>query len=278
MIGKARSLEQTGSFAMPTLYSTGMAQERSTVEDYFYPDFNDEITGTMIASVSNLQEWTDQEQRVILALASRILELDHPRSMLDLGAGLGRLALQLIPYFNRGTLVEPDHDRRLHLSEICQVVGALDRGFTVAAQWPEDSEQDSYDVAIISHVFQHIPESSTYRILSQVSQRLRPGGLLYVATCFSGTSKDRFSVNQFNDQQDWEERSIDGDEFEYLARVPVKGQLPVRFFTQDHLVSMIEGHNFSVIDALPFHNVIDQDFPIRDFRDIAIIARRGLEN
>ena len=251
-----------------------MARENSTGGDYFYPDFNDEMTGTMIRSLSNVQEWTDQEQRVILTLASRILDLSPPRSLLDLGAGLGRLVFQLLPYFNEGTFIEPDDGRRLRLSKICQEVGALDVGFTVTPRWPEESGHIFYDVAVISHVIQHIPESTTRELLSQACERLRPGGLLYIATCFAGASQDRFSVSQFNDRREWEEVSIDANEFERLAAVPESGKLPVHFFTQDHLVSMIEERGVTVIDLLPFHNVTRQEFTTRDYRDIAIIAKR----
>lgn len=256
---------------------SGVTSQQSDLAEYFYPDRNDDITTTMINALSDFQRWTDQEQRVILALAQRILELPTPRRMLDLGAGLGRLAVQLAPYCERGRLVEPDDHRRAGLTKGCRAIGLPASRFGVAGHWPDGDVDDQYDVVLVSHVFQHVTETTVMSILTDVSAHLRPGGLLYVATCFEGAAEESYTLNRFDARRTWEEAAIDRDTFERLAGASAAGQLPVHFFTRERLVSMIEGNGFTVTDVLPFHALFDASGEPAGFRDVAVIAERRLE-
>ena len=251
-----------------------MSRDESQSTDYFYPDFNDEITATMINAISDVQQWTDQEQRVILALAQRILELPTPRNVLDLGAGLGRLAFQLAPYFEQGRLVEPDDNRRAGLTKGCRAIGLPASSFKVTKHWPDGGVDAPYDVVLISHVFQHVTETTMTGIMTNASAHLRPGGLLYVATCFEAVAEERFTLNRFNARRMWEEIAIDRDTFERLAGASVEGQLPVHFFTRERLVAMVEGSGLTVTDVLPFHVLVDASGTPAGFRDVAVIAER----
>ena len=241
---------------------------------YTYPDNSDRLTLRMIESIADPQEWNDDEQRMLLRLAELTLGQSSPRSILDIGAGEGRLLTQLHAYFNSGSFVEPDDTRRQVLQNLCDAAGYSHRGFKIHSSLDEVAATEKFSTVVISHVIQHIPEAEIEVLLSKAAQLLKPGGLLYLATCLSSSSADQYSVNQWDDSGEWEELYVDRAEFERLSSQSVEGKLPVHFFPVGELAKLADLAELRVSEISAFHVRAEEQTRQQRFRDVALFATK----
>jgi SAM-dependent methyltransferase len=258
----------------PTASPATVGEDHST---YVYPDEADHLTVTMIGELTrsqgrDFQSWTDEEQAVLVALAPRILTINPPRRLLDVGAGHGRVAFQLAPYFSSGLLVEPDAARRRVLRRRSEVLGLTGAGFAVTDRLPPGFGPTT-SVATLSHVLQHIPQTDAALLLERIADFVQPCGVLYVASCFARADEEHFALECDDGVGGWVETSLDATAFEALASSSVPGRLPVRFFTETTLVDLIEAAGFSVELITPFHAMADRDGATW-YRDVAVTALR----
>ena len=240
---------------------------------YFYPDENDLLTQILISETGYAQQWSDDEQRVLLDLSRMVMDIEPPRSILDVGAGLGRIMSQLEPYFSSGDLVEPDQKRRNELTALVNLLDPGSRRFSIYASLEEVDQSKKYEFILLSHVLQHISVGEVQGMLTQLAQRLEEGGLLYIATCLSPNQQHQYTVTQFDSNGGFEEVAISEADFNSLATGPEERKLPVHFFPIGALSAMVESAGLAVFQVRPFHPVRDPSSNRTRFRDVAMVAK-----
>src|SRR2546422_789030 len=81
-------------------------------QGYVWPDQQDLATEAMIRQLSDSAEWEAEEELVFQRLLAEMALLEKPTTMLDLGAGTGRVTSRLAASVDSADLVEPDERRR----------------------------------------------------------------------------------------------------------------------------------------------------------------------
>lgn len=248
---------------------SGASEDRSS---YTYPDPDDAITNRMIVSLSQLDRWAAEEESVLSRLISFIAQLDEPRSLLDVGAGEGRLAARLSPLFRRAVLVEPDEDRA---RSIARVVGRNDAVFPyrVTSRLEEAAEDAPYSVVLISHVVQHVAFDLASELVERSAALCVRGGIIYLSTNLSRHDHG-YHAESVSDAGQLSVQALTREDFDELTRVSA-GVLPIHSFPESYLTTILARANVEVIEALPFHQVaaaaVDEKLVCRD---IALIGRK----
>jgi protein-L-isoaspartate O-methyltransferase len=202
-----------------------------------------------------------------------VMDIKPPRSILDVGAGLGRIMAQLEPYFSSGDLIEPDQKRRNELTALTTLLDPGSRRFSIYAALEELGQSKKYDVILLSHVIQHICVGEVQGMLTQLAQRLHEGGMLYMATCLSPTQEHEYTVTQFDRNGGFEEVAISDTDFNSLAAVPEERKLPVHFFPIGALSAMVESAGLAVFEVRLFHPIQNLSAQRTRFRDVAMVAK-----
>jgi 2-polyprenyl-3-methyl-5-hydroxy-6-metoxy-1,4-benzoquinol methylase len=240
---------------------------------YVYPDEGDRLTQLLIEETGRAQAWNDEEQAVLLDLAHRVLEVKPPRSVLDVGAGLGRVMVQMLPYFRSGDLIEPDQIRRDGLTEIMSLLDPKQARFQIHTGTDKLDAYTMYNVILLSHVIQHISQDDAQNLLASLVPRIKSGGFLYLATCLSSTTSHEYAVTRFDGDGEFEEISITSGDFAELIRSPQDRKLPIHFFPIGALSEMVKSVGLSVVNVQSFHLVKRPGSQRMSFRDVALIAK-----
>jgi 2-polyprenyl-3-methyl-5-hydroxy-6-metoxy-1,4-benzoquinol methylase len=241
---------------------------------YHYPDPADLLTQSMISAVSDARQWEAEEGVVLETLRREFVRLEPPRSVLDVGAGTGRLTWYLSDLLTAADLLEPDADRARSAEALAQ---AHARSLHVAVFRSEsDLPCRDYDLVLLSHIIQHVAPEQADHLLSFCAGRTRPGGLLYLATVLAENGSPKYRISELNGHNVYGERIVDEETFRQELAHPRDDHLPVRSFSNAELEAALRGVNLEPLAILPFHEVRDplteSAHPI--FRDVAVIARR----
>lgn len=107
-------------------------------------------------------------------------DLTNPKKVLEIGAGFGKLSLEVIHYGGKLTIIDRDAQHIRSLEE------HVDKSFRkniefVVATFPleTDFEQNSFD-AVFLRVCQFLPGNLIEKGLKKISRWLKPGGRLYI--------------------------------------------------------------------------------------------------
>jgi SAM-dependent methyltransferase len=238
---------------------------------YRYPDPNDLITARMIATISSPQVWAREEEQVLNALCDEVASLPPPRSLLDFGAGEGRLTSRMEHLFARADLIEPDAQRRLAIASRLTPndTAAVVRAFPDLYQC---GNQGAYDVILISHVIQHVSADRVRQVLADAGARCRSGGIVYVATALA-RHDDEYRLASVSPLGSWEERVVGSEEFSEHAASDFGEVLPIHFFPLVELRHLLERSHVRPVWTRPFHEVLASE-GTSVFRDVAVIGRK----
>lgn len=95
---------------------------------------------------------------------------------LDIGCSTGAMCRELAPSFARVTGIDIDDEAIAHASEVPH---APTLHFQVGDAMATGLPDESVDVVICAHVYEHVPDP--YRMMQEIRRVLRPGGACYFA-------------------------------------------------------------------------------------------------
>ncbi|MCP3098801.1 class I SAM-dependent methyltransferase [Myxococcus sp. K15C18031901] len=94
--------------------------------------------------------------------------LPERRELLDVGAGAGKVAERLAPYFDALTLLEPNRD---------QLAGfRMEKARVLVEPFERYQGTERYDVVLCSHVLYHVPQADWGAFIERLLGYVRPGG------------------------------------------------------------------------------------------------------
>ena len=106
-------------------------------------------------------------------------QLPKQPTLLDVGAGSGKVAERLAPHFASLTLLEPNPNQLAGLK--------LDKATVHVEPLERFHSTEKYDVVLCSHVLYHVPPSDWAGFIDRTLSFVRPGGYcLFVMTAARG--------------------------------------------------------------------------------------------
>jgi SAM-dependent methyltransferase len=244
---------------------------------YRYPDHGDRLTQQMILALSDAHNWDVEERAILELLREEVERLDSPRSLLDVGAGTGRLTWHFRDLVTTADLLEPDEDRASTARSLSRKLAPLLHigVYTVERELPDRE----YDLVLLSHVVQHVAPSEADRLLRSCASRCRPGGIFYVATVLAADDTPEYRVSICNRDESFHEETVDVDRFLEELRHPSRYRLPVRAFGPSELETSLRSLDIEALAVRPFHwtHVSGHARDADRFRDVAVIGRKVSE-
>jgi SAM-dependent methyltransferase len=244
---------------------------------YRYPDHGDRLTQRMILTLSDPDSWDAEENEILELLREEVERLDSPRSLLDVGAGTGRLAWYFADLVSAVDLLEPDEGRARVARSFSGTLGPLLQigVYTVEGELPDRD----YDLVLLSHVIQHVAPAEADRLIGSCASRCRPGGIFYIATVLATTDNaaPEYRISSCNRDEPFHEDTVDRDRFIEELRHPRRDHLPVRAFGLSELETLLRGFDVEDLTVRPFHRTHAAAGNKRDtdsFRDVAVIGRK----
>lgn len=229
--------------------------------DYVYPDANDAAT---IAMLTKENSW-EQDEKEILAYAKSFIQ--KGKIFIDAGCGFGRLIPVFAPYFEKVIAVEPDLQRIQIAKETIDLAGLSKKVEFVHLPIEEMTIKNKVDVILSSHIIQHISTTVVLVVLQKIRYMLKTGGLLILTTSNSPREDDRFIQGFLRNGKNIEEE-IQKTKFEHLIG-NTDGVLPVRQYSSQSLVDLLEQTGFTVVARRLFHT--SASYP--KGRDVLVIAK-----
>lgn len=234
---------------------------------YTYPDTdNEKIVNAIIEQNSPFDGYWERSSERVLSVF-----LDHVNNyisshkgktlFLDIGTGIGRLLPEYAPSFDRVIAIEPDVGRLQAAKKFIESTN-----FSKKVRFESKSLEEitlkigSIDVALASHVIQHIKSNNVPSFFQKTHQNLKTGGLLLIEASHSTREQDYFTTRYIKNGN-LEVKKISEREFntKYLDK---KGTLPTHYFTFTNLEKNIYSSGFSIIERGSSHEL--SKIPILD--------------
>jgi SAM-dependent methyltransferase len=229
-------------------------------ETYEYPDQDDLITRRGLeASDPYPGYWVESERRVLDLMFRAITRgkrgFASPSWMMDAGCGWGRLLPTFQGHFDRVLAVEPDPGRLEGARKAAREKGFASKVDFVCSQIQElDWPEASVDVAICSHIIQHVRTDLAPRIVRRIADLLRPGGLLLLTTSHSTLGREVFALGKA-DGGKASFHVVDESVFNRVAFGGAGEGLPVRFYTIRSLEGLLAESGLEAFESRTFQIV-----------------------
>lgn len=253
----------------PDIDEGGLNPETKENIDTSKPAYYDPNDWTFVGGVLKPYEdiygedsWAREEERT-LQIFSEILHAEVPRDgiLIDAGCGMGRLSIRFASMVGQVVAVEPDN-RRLQEAVKAVIDNELAGKIDFRNETIQDMTVENANVALLSHVIQHVPLESIGPILTKLNRCLVNDGLLLLSTNSTGDESDKYTKLYWDGQNNIE-KEIDEAEFTQLQNNS-DGILPIHWFSNRSLTDLLSEHGFDVQDIQLYH----------DGRDVQIIARK----
>jgi SAM-dependent methyltransferase len=124
---------------------------------------------------------TDQKENALAWLTRQVNALPSRQTLIDAGAGTGKLTAALLPSFDRVVAIEPNPSLQADLRAACPTAAVLPA--TILDARPDTTA----DFILCSHVFYYIPRSQWGPSLRRLVDWLRPGATLAITIQNPGT-------------------------------------------------------------------------------------------
>jgi len=124
---------------------------------------------------------TDQKDRAREWLEQTVARLPNRRTLIDAGAGTGKVTAWLTPHFSQTVAIEPNPHLREELQQNCPDATILPEPILEARPGVQA------DFVLTSHVFYYIPDEEWLPTLDRLVSFLAPGGQLAIVVQNEGT-------------------------------------------------------------------------------------------
>lgn len=176
------------------------------MNEFRYSDRGDVLTGQLIAQGYDSAYWGESEDLVL----NRALEYVKDKfgeedlqylSVLDLGCGCGRLMPRFAALFSSVTGLEPDRERcdaamELILDQDLENATALCMDLQ---EYREEFPNQTFDIILCSHVFQHMTHASACSILEDLKHVMHPDSVCILTTTFTQGRRNLYTEEFLSD-------------------------------------------------------------------------------
>ena len=235
--------------------------------EYEYPDKNDEATQVGVDASEPYAGYWRKSEDYVLATVGRLLAAGKYDSLIDIGCGAGRLTSRYARYFDRITALDPDEER-LRAAAAAFKNQSLSEIECLREKFIEARLQDgSFDVAICSHVIQHIPSHDVTLFLAAIWKVLKKDGILVLLTTHSRKKHNVYLASYLEDGK-LVEPVVSELEFNTLCEES-SSVLPCCLFSMSRLRQYLR--QFKIAQLRVFHALHKKNFIDRVlFRDRVI--------
>jgi SAM-dependent methyltransferase len=149
---------------------------------YEYKAKDSDLRGFADNFENRIGDGSGPHDREYFDMIKMLLAMKHEGSLLDIGAGLGR-----VTDFSRNLIaetiaLEPDEERwqachkSYHQPPTCQVIHQITSAYIA------DNPNKSFDVVVLGMVIQHLSTTSARALLAEVASLLKPDGVAIIFT------------------------------------------------------------------------------------------------
>ncbi len=224
------------------------------MKKYIYPDEGDFLTSLYISTKSDEKYWEESEKNILNKMIDKIQGMPKLPNMLDVGCGYGRLFDVFYPYVETITGIEPDYNRYLNAKQNAMNINP--EKIKVVNEYIDYIKDEYFDVALVSHIFQHIPFESINHTLSILNMVIPTGGYVFVTTTFSNTSEDIYTLEYLKDGEYVSELVTERD---FANRFEEKGVLPVRNISFNTMERLFRQNDFEILEMYGYHFNISEE-------------------
>jgi SAM-dependent methyltransferase len=244
---------------------------------YIYPDRHDVLSAAMIRETERSDGyWATEERAVLDRLIGWIASMPggRVRRMLDAGCGDGRLIPVFAPYAEVIVAIDPDAGRVAAARGRVTEAGLTEQVQLMCTTIEAFIASEPFDIVLCSHIIQHVGTAAAPSILRALARAVAPNGRVAILTARSPDGEDRFVraelvADRHGGTATYREVPIDRAAFDALVSTQ-DGVLPIRFFADATLETLLHGAGLEIVDLASFHG----DDNAGD-RDRYIEARRG---
>jgi ubiquinone/menaquinone biosynthesis C-methylase UbiE len=219
--------------------------------EYQYPDPQDRATLAFERAHEPYPGYCQLAEDFALRRAERLLGDTSAMQLLDFGCGMGRLIPRLAASFGHIMAIDPDRSRldeaqslvvRKGLAHVECLCGGIDN---------VEASGKRFDVALCSHVMQHVTRRDGRRIIEGLHRVLRHDGILVLLTSLSHGPEEAFCRCRMTDTGTVVEPT-DAPLFD--TSINDKAGLPVRLFTLETARRLVAGC-FEVLLVLSYQSL-----------------------
>lgn len=238
-----------------------------------YPDPGDQVTIAMIGKEEKEQGDWGRSEREVLDMAKEAIAAETPPDgvLIDAGCGAGRLIPEFEGLVGKIIAVEPDEARMRDAVSNTIEGGRQDKVEFQNVTIEEMQTKVPADVAVCSHIIQHIKPEQAQAVLTKLSDSMKKGGLLVLTTNYSQEEEDTYTKGSITDGKMVEE-TISPEEFAALTQND-QGILPIHWFSESTIKQMMGSAGFEIINQRAFHH--SDNYP--KGRDVFVLAKKTIE-
>lgn len=139
---------------------------------YSYPDKSDMLTMELINQEFDGVYWGKSEAEVLSHATAAVDAMNGPKTLLDLGCGIGRLFETFCPHVELIQAVEPDKQRFAEAETVAKKwegkVNVEQGDISVLKQ-----DTQRFKIVLMSHILQHIKEETIIGMLEELEFKQR---------------------------------------------------------------------------------------------------------
>lgn len=216
---------------------------------YIYPDKNDMLTMELINQEFDGVYWGKSEAEVLSHATAAIDAMNGPKTLLDLGCGIGRLFETFCPHVEFIQAVEPDKQRFAEAETVAKKwegkVNVEQGDISVLKQ-----DTQRFKIVLMSHILQHIKEETIIGMLEELEFKTEKDAILIVTTTHTTQKEDLYFKEYWMEDQR-QNKETDKEGFE--AAFDSGEGLPVRMFTEETVKTLFQRHGFELVERHYYH-------------------------
>ncbi|MEM9705499.1 MAG: class I SAM-dependent methyltransferase [Pseudomonadota bacterium] len=210
------------------------------MSDYVYNSSDASLKTFRALFTSRIGDRSGSHDQDFIEILELVLALKAGGSVIDVGAGHGRMTPLCLEHMETVVALEPDAARCAALKNAFHDPPKCTVSPEFVSAFAQDKSSASFDVALLSMVLQHVPTDAYPDIVGSISTVLKPGGVLIAATTHAVAETKGFTFEKASPEKQFVEEA----EFNAYAHNP-EGQtkgIPVRRFDQDAFLEVFSTH------------------------------------
>jgi len=167
-----------------------------------------------------------------------IVSMKSQGSLLDIGAGLGRVVAASSELIAEVVALEPDQVRWSQCNKAYNNPPRCQIFCQTSGEYIQANPGKSFDVIVVSMVIQHISTRACQQLLEEAAQLLKPDGIAIIYTTHTLEETKGFSFSGDPSREVY----VDKHQFDEYAEAPPSQQskgLPVRRFSKSDLMEAV---------------------------------------